>query len=52
MKVLLQKYNMTVPSVMAVEEKMFSLDPEIKAKIVRDFDEITNLIVKLGSPIV
>ena len=31
---------------------MFSLDPEIKAKIVRDFDEITNLIVKLGSPIV
>ena len=52
MKDLLQKYHMTVPSVMAVEEKMFSLDPETKARVVHDFDGITDLVVELGSPIV
>jgi sugar phosphate isomerase/epimerase len=52
MKALLQEYGLTVPSVMAVEEKMFSLDPEMKARVVRDFDGITDLVVELGSPIV
>ncbi len=52
MKAILQRYNMTVPSVMAVEEKMFSTDPQIKAKALRDFDAITDLIVELGSPFV
>ena len=52
MKTLLQKHHMTVPSVMAVEEKMFSLDAEIKAQVVRDFDGISDLVVELGSPIV
>ncbi len=52
MKAVLQNYSMTVPSVMAVEEKMFSLDPETKARVVRDFDRITDLVVELGSPIV
>jgi sugar phosphate isomerase/epimerase len=52
MKAILQEFNMTVPSVMAVEEKMFSLDPHTKAQIVRDFDGITDLVLELGSPIV
>jgi sugar phosphate isomerase/epimerase len=52
MKALLQKFGMNVPSVMAVEEKMFSLDPDVKARVVRDFDGITDLVVELGSPIV
>ena len=52
MKSILEKYQMVVPSVMAVEEKMFSQDPAIKEKAIRDFDRLTNIIVKLGSPIV
>jgi sugar phosphate isomerase/epimerase len=52
MKDILQRYNMTVPSVMAVEEKMFSPNPQIKAKALRDFDAITDLIVELDSPLV
>jgi sugar phosphate isomerase/epimerase len=52
MKAILQRYGMTVPSVMAVEEKMFSTDPQTKAKAIRDFDAITDLIVTLGSPLV
>jgi sugar phosphate isomerase/epimerase len=52
MKAILQRYNMTVPSVMAVEEKMFSPNPQIKAKALRDFDAITDLIVELDSPLV
>lgn len=52
MKAVLDKYGMKIPSIMAVEEKMFSLDPEIKAKALRDFDGITDLIVELGSPLV
>lgn len=52
MKDILRKYNMTVPSVMAVEEKMFSLDRSIKEKALRDFDGLTDLIVELGSPLV
>lgn len=52
MKDILKKYNMTVPSVMAVQEKMFSPDPEIKEKASRDFEGLSDLIVELGSPLV
>jgi sugar phosphate isomerase/epimerase len=52
MKAILEKYEMAVPSVMAVEEKMFSIDPAIKQKAVEDFDGLTDLIVELGSPLV
>ena len=52
MKAILARYGMTVPSIMAVEEKLFSLDPAIKTKAVRDFDELTDLIVELGAPLV
>lgn len=52
MKAILQKYGMAVPSVMAVEEKMFSLDPAMRERAVRDFDRLTDLIVELGSPLV
>ena len=52
MKEILDKYNMTCPSVMAVEEKMFSLDPAIKKRAIADFDSLTDLIVGLGSPMV
>ena len=52
MKATLDKYNMTVPSVMAVEEKMFSLDRGIKEKAIRDFDALTDLVVELRSPLV
>jgi sugar phosphate isomerase/epimerase len=52
MKASLQKHQMIVPSVMAVEEKMFSLDAETKAQDIHDFDGITDLVVELGSPIV
>lgn len=52
MKAILDKYDMTVPSIMAVEEKMFSLDPAIKEKAVNDFDQLTDLMVELGTPLV
>ena len=52
MKAIFKKYNMIVPSVMAVEEKMFSLDRSIKEKAFRDFDSLTDIIVELGSPLV
>ena len=52
MKAILEKYGLVVPSVMAVEEKMFSLDPTLKEKAIRDFDALTDLIVALGSPLV
>jgi sugar phosphate isomerase/epimerase len=52
MKAILKQYGMTVPSVMAVEEKMFSLDPTIKRKAVADFDALTDLILELGAPLV
>ena len=51
MKEILNRYGMTVPSIMAVEEKMFSIDPATKEKAVRDFDQLTDLMVELGSPI-
>jgi len=52
MKEILDKYSMTCPSVMAVEEKMFSLDPATKKRAIADFDGLTDLIVELGSPMV
>lgn len=52
MQAILERYGMKIASIMAVEEKMFSLDPEIKAKALRDFDAITDLIAQLGSPLV
>jgi sugar phosphate isomerase/epimerase len=52
MKAILKEYGMAVPSIMAVEEKMFSLDPAIKARAVRDFDQLTDLMVELGAPLV
>lgn len=52
MKAIVKKYGMAVPSVMAVEEKMFSLDPAIKEQAIKDFDGLTDLIVELDSPLV
>jgi sugar phosphate isomerase/epimerase len=52
MKAILEEYDMVVPSVMAVEEKMFSLDPATKKKAVEDFDGLTDLVVELSSPLV
>jgi len=52
MQAILDKYNMQVASIMAVEEKMFSLNPAIKQKALADFDQLTDLMVQLGSPLV
>ena len=52
MKAILDRYGMKVSSIMAVEEKMFSLDPELKAKALQDFDQLSDLIAQLGSPLV
>ncbi len=52
MKAIVDKHNLNVASIMAVEEKMFSLDPALKDKALRDFDQLTDLIVELGAPLV
>jgi sugar phosphate isomerase/epimerase len=52
MKAVLNKTGMRVASIMAVEEKMFSLDAAIKRKALADFDQLTDLIVQLESPLV
>jgi sugar phosphate isomerase/epimerase len=52
MKAILKKYGMAIPSVMAVEEKMFSLDPVLKQKAIRDFSHLVELIADLGAPLV
>jgi len=52
MKAVLEKYHMAVPSVMAVEEKMFTLDADTRERAIRDFDGLTDLIAELGSPLV
>ncbi|MEA3336152.1 MAG: sugar phosphate isomerase/epimerase [Chloroflexota bacterium] len=52
MKAILSNYGMVVPSVMAVEEKMFSVNPDIKAKALHDFAALTDMIAELGAPIV
>lgn len=51
MKDILDRYGMTVPSVMAVEEKMFSLDPAVRHKAVEDYDVLTDLTAELGAPL-
>ncbi len=52
MNTILKQYNMHVPSVMAVEEKMFSLERDYGKKAIHDFDAMTDLILELGSPLV
>jgi len=52
MKDVLREFSMDCISIMAVEEKMFSLDRSIKERAISDFDGITDLIVELGSPLV
>ncbi len=52
MQAILDKYGMGCASVMAVEEKMFSLDPATKRKALADFDQLAGLIAQLGSPLV
>jgi sugar phosphate isomerase/epimerase len=52
MQAILAKYGMRCASIMAVEEKMFSLDPAIRRKALADFDQLADLIAKLKSPFV
>ena len=52
MQAILKKHGMRCASVMAVEEKMFSLDPATKRKALADFDQLAGLIAELGSPLV
>ena len=52
MKALFAQHGMKAPSVMAVEEKMFSLDPATKRQALSDFDALSDLIVDLGAPLV
>lgn len=52
MQTILMKYGMTVPSIMAVEEDMFSLERSKAEKAVRDFDVLTDLIGELEAPLV
>lgn len=52
MRAILNQYGMTVPSVMAVEESLFSLDPAVTRKAWDDFDALTDLVVELDAPLV
>lgn len=52
MKAVLDVYGMVVPSVMAVEEKMFTLDTKTRDQAIQDFDGLAELVVELGSPLV
>ncbi|MGH9325929.1 MAG: sugar phosphate isomerase/epimerase family protein [Terriglobia bacterium] len=52
MLAILKKYKMRCASVMAVEEKMFSLNPETKRKALADFDQLADMIAQLGAPLV
>jgi sugar phosphate isomerase/epimerase len=52
MKSILERYGMTIPSVMAVEENMFSLDQAIKQKAIRDFEQLAEMTSVLGSPLI
>jgi sugar phosphate isomerase/epimerase len=52
MQAVLEKYGMRCASVMAVEEKLFSLDPAIKRKALADFEQLAGLIAELGAPLV
>jgi sugar phosphate isomerase/epimerase len=52
MQATLKDYGVSVPSVMAVEEKMFSADRSKAVKAVSDFDAISDLVSALGSPLI
>lgn len=52
MQVILNSHGMSVPSVMAVEEQMFSADPSKALKAVSDFDAISDLVSELNSPLI
>jgi len=52
MQQVLRDYSIDCISIMAVEEKMFSLNPDLKKAAIADFDAITDLIVELKSPLV
>jgi sugar phosphate isomerase/epimerase len=52
MQAILDRYGVKIASIMAVEEKMFSVDPALKAQALCDFDALTDLIAQLGSPLV
>jgi sugar phosphate isomerase/epimerase len=52
MKAVLDRFGMACPSIMTVEEKMFSLDRATCEKAIQDFDGLTDLIVELGSGLV
>jgi sugar phosphate isomerase/epimerase len=52
MQAILKRYDMSVPSVMAVEEKMFSTDPSIARQAANDFDAISDLVSELKSPLI
>ncbi len=51
MQAILKQYGMQVPSVMAVEEKMFSLDPAIRRKAIHDYDALSDMTAALGAPL-
>jgi sugar phosphate isomerase/epimerase len=51
MRSILKQYGMTVPSVMAVEEKMFSLNPALRRKAIQDYDALSDMTAELGAPL-
>ena len=52
MKAILERFGMTIPSVMAVEEKMFSVDQSVKQKAISDFEQLAEMTAALGSPLI
>jgi sugar phosphate isomerase/epimerase len=52
MQAVLEKYGMSCASVMAVEEKMFSINPATKRKALADFEQLAGMIAQLGAPFV
>jgi sugar phosphate isomerase/epimerase len=52
MQAILKRYAMSVPSVMAVEEQMFSMDRSKALQAVSDFDAISDLVSELESPLI
>jgi sugar phosphate isomerase/epimerase len=52
MQEILDKHGMRCASIMAVEEKMFSLNPATKRKALADFEQLAALIAQLGAPLV
>lgn len=52
MQSIVTKYGMKIPSIMAVEEDMFSMERSKGEKAVGDFDVMTDLIRELEVPLV